>query len=65
MITKLQWQQPHRKMKEQEEDEYNKMIRTLKERYAEEKPKFVKQELQDEFGKKKVVYKNFNIYQRW
>lgn len=51
---------PTEKMKEREEDEYNKMIRTLKERYAEEKPKFVKQELQDEFGKK-VVYKNFSI----
>lgn len=47
-------------MREREEEEYNKMLRTLKERYTEEKPKFVKQELQNEFGKK-VTYKNFSI----
>ncbi len=47
-------------MREREEEEYNKMLRTLKERYAEEKPKLVKQELQNEFGKK-VTYKNFSI----
>lgn len=47
-------------MREREEEEYNKMLRTLKERYTEEKPKFVKQELQNEFGKK-ITYKNFSI----
>lgn len=47
-------------MREREEEEYNKMLRTMKERYAEDKPKFVKQELQNEFSKK-VTYKNFSI----
>ncbi len=51
---------PTENMKERQEEEYNKMLRTLKERYAEEKPKFVKQELQNEFSKK-VTYKNFSI----
>ncbi len=51
---------PTENMREREEEEYNKMLRTLKERYAEDKPKFVKQELQNEFSKK-VTYKNFSI----
>lgn len=51
---------PTEKMRPKEEEEYSNMLRTLKERYAEEKPKFVKQELQGEFGNK-VTYKNFSI----
>jgi hypothetical protein len=51
---------PTEKMREREEEEYQKMLRTLKERYAEEKPKFVKEELQNEFSRK-ITYKNFSI----
>lgn len=51
---------PQDKMKAKEEEQYSNMVRTLKERFAEEKPKFVKQELQDEFSKK-VTYKGFTI----
>ncbi len=51
---------PTEKMKAREEEEYSNMVRTLKERNTEEKPKFVKQELQNEFSKK-AVYKNFAI----
>lgn len=51
---------PTEKMKEKQEDEYNAMVKTLKERSAEEKPKFIKQELQREFSKK-ATYKNFTL----
>ncbi|MFN8251651.1 MAG: hypothetical protein U0V75_07180 [Ferruginibacter sp.] len=51
---------PTEKMRPKEEEEYSNMLRTLKERYAEEKPKFVKQELQREFDDK-VTYKAFSI----
>jgi hypothetical protein len=51
---------PTEKMKDREEEQYQSMVKTLKENAAEEKPKFVKQELQQEFNKK-VTYKNFAI----
>ncbi len=51
---------PTEKMKSREEEEYSNMVRTLKEKFTEEKPKFVKQELEREFSKK-VTYKNFVI----
>jgi hypothetical protein len=51
---------PTDKMRAREEEQYSDMVRALKERFKEEKPKFVKQELQKEFGKK-VTYKNFEI----
>jgi len=51
---------PTEKMRDREEEQYSNMVRTMKERFAEEKPKFVKEELQREFGRK-VTYKNFSI----
>jgi hypothetical protein len=51
---------PTEKMKEREQDQYSAMLKRLREKNAEEKPKFVKQELQQEFDKK-VTYKNFSI----
>ncbi len=49
---------PTEKMNARQEDEYSNMVRTLKERNAEEKPKFIKKELQNEYSKK-ATYKNF------
>ena len=51
---------PTENMKAREEEQYSNMIRTLKEKYKEEKPKFVKDELQKEFGRK-LTYKNFTL----
>jgi len=51
---------PTEKMKSREEEEYSNMVRTLKEKFTEEKPKFVKQELEREFSRK-ITYKNFTI----
>lgn len=51
---------PTEKMKDREEEQYSNMVRTLKDKFKEEKPIFVKQELEREFGKK-VTYKNFVI----
>jgi hypothetical protein len=51
---------PTDKMKPREEEQYSNMVRALKEKNAEAKPIFVKQQLQDEFDKK-VTYKNFSI----
>lgn len=51
---------PTDKMKAREEEQYSNMVRALKDRFKEEKPKFIKQELQQEFGKK-VMYKNFEM----
>lgn len=51
---------PTEGMKAREEEQYSNMIRTLKERYKEEKPKFVKDELQKEFSRK-LTYKNFTL----
>jgi predicted nucleotidyltransferase len=47
-------------MRSYQEEEYTKMIKTMKERYAEEKPKFVKEEIQRDYGKK-ATYKNFTL----
>lgn len=51
---------PAEGMKAKEEEQYSNMIRTLKDKYKEEKPKFVKDELQREFGRK-LTYKNFTL----
>jgi hypothetical protein len=51
---------PTEKMKAKQEDDYYSTLKTIKERYAEEKPKFVKEELQKEFSKK-IIYKDFKI----
>lgn len=51
---------PTEGMKARDEEQYSNMIRTLKEKYKEEKPKFVKDELQKEFSRK-LTYKNFTL----
>jgi hypothetical protein len=51
---------PTEKMKAREEEEYDKAIRALKDNFKEEKPKFVKRELQSEFGNI-AKYKDFVI----
>ena len=51
---------PTEKMKDREEEQYSNMVRTLKDKFKEEKPLFVKQELEREFSNK-VTYKNFVI----
>ncbi len=51
---------PTENMRSQQEEEYNASVKALKDQFAEEKPKFVKEQLQNEFGKT-AVYKNFAI----
>lgn len=51
---------PTDKMKDKEIEEYYKSIKTLKDEFAEAKPEFVKQELQNDFGQK-VIYKDFKL----
>jgi hypothetical protein len=51
---------PTEKMRGKQEDDYYSSLKTIKERYAEEKPKFIKEELQKEYGKK-AIYKNFKL----
>jgi hypothetical protein len=51
---------PTENMKSQQEEEYYASVKALKDQFAEEKPKFVKAQLQNEFGKT-AVYKNFVI----
>lgn len=51
---------PTDNMKSYQEEQYYSAVKALKENFAEEKPKLVKQELQSEFGQK-VTYKNFSI----
>jgi hypothetical protein len=51
---------PTENMREQQEEEYYKSVKALKERYKEAKPDYVKSQLQDEFSQK-VKYKNFTL----
>ncbi len=51
---------PTEKMKAREEEEYDKSVRALKDNFKELKPKFVKSELQSEFGNI-AKYKDFVI----
>lgn len=51
---------PTEKMKEAQEEEYNKSVKALKDQFKEAKIELVKNELQDEFHQK-VKYKNFAI----
>ena len=51
---------PTEKMKEAQEDEYNKSVRAMKDEYKDAKVEFVKQDLQREF-QQKVKYKSFVI----
>ncbi len=51
---------PTEKMKSWEEEKYTDMARTMKDRFKEEKPKYVKESLQNEF-RNKVKYTNFTI----
>lgn len=49
---------PTYKMRSNEEEEYDKSVKALKDRFKEAKPESVKASLENEFGQK-VVYKNF------
>ncbi|MEP6677296.1 MAG: hypothetical protein ABJA78_19200, partial [Ferruginibacter sp.] len=51
---------PTEKMKASQEEEYDKSVKALKDRFKEAKPEFVKSELQKEYSQK-VKYKNFSI----
>ena len=51
---------PTEKMKEAQEDEYNKSVKALKDEFKEAKVDLVKSELQGEY-KQKITYKNFLI----
>ena len=51
---------PTEKMKEAQEEEYNKTAKALKEEFKEAKVELVKSDLQSEFHQK-VAYKNFSI----
>lgn len=51
---------PTDKMKGKEEEQYSDMVKTMKERFKEEKPKQVKENLQNEFNQK-AKYTNFSI----
>ncbi|MEO6355322.1 MAG: hypothetical protein ABIU77_23430 [Ferruginibacter sp.] len=51
---------PTEKMKDAQEEEYNKSVKALKDEFKEAKVELVKSELQSEF-QQKVKYKNFSI----
>jgi hypothetical protein len=51
---------PTEKLNSRQEESYQSSLKTIKERYAEEKPKFVKSEIEREYGKK-ATYKNFKL----
>jgi hypothetical protein len=51
---------PTEKMKEAQEEEYWKSVKALKDRFKENKPEYVKSQLQGEFAQK-VKYKDFEI----
>lgn len=51
---------PTEKMKSAQEEEYQKSVKALKDRFKEAKPEFVKSELQSEYSQK-VKFKNFTL----
>jgi hypothetical protein len=51
---------PVEKMKEREQEEYERSVKAIKEQYKKAKPDFVKEELEKEF-QQKVVFKDFKI----
>ncbi len=51
---------PTEKMKPTQEEEYNKSVKALKDRFKEAKPEYVKRQLQGEFNQK-VKFNNFTL----